>query len=370
MTEELPGSIASFQAVLADLLQSDETFAAWRDNPEGFARSRLSGRLALAITLLNAEHLYFASRLYRKKASRAATIPNPADNYSCPASPSEPIVPKAASPPFIGLSHRPELDHIIGTHPELVQIIEYIIDRFFINENSGVAALWLLSQQHELLLHSLDISIGSPHMDQRLDYLRRVKVLLRASRVSELSDHIAFTHVGTRKLPHFVPLWRTEEQLEIVVRNVRFLQEFLDVQITLENIACPFDVGGDMTSMEFASELAGRSGCKLLLDISNVLADEENGYCNAAAEFARIKPSDVQGIHLAGGQWSGCRSVDSHDQPIPQHHLHWLAKLLPKFTSCHSIIVERDGRFDKSSEILDDLTRIHTIAAEVKNGSV
>jgi hypothetical protein len=168
----------------------------------------------------------------------------------------------------------------------------------------------------------------------------------------------------------FVPLWRVEEQVQLFVENVEWVQERIGVRLTLENIAALFDPGGDMSNAEFANEVSRRTGCALLLDISNVLIDEANGMCDAAAEFATYDLDKVVQVHLAGGEWAGGLLWDAHSGPVGPTDLDWLERLLPDMPNCTSVIIERDEKLDHGEELVADLQAVHAVVDRVGAASV
>lgn len=258
----------------------------------------------------------------------------------------------------LGMGYRPELLRELKDNLDFVEVWEHIVDRFLALGRFGVSALWSAAQYNPVLLHSLSLSVGSADCRERHDYLKKVRTLIRAAGVRELSDHLAFCYSCGRYLPHFAPLWRNEQQLSIVVDNVSYLQDYFNVRIVLENIALQFDPGGDMTASEFSNELVSRTGCGLLLDVTNLMLNHANGFLDAASELHNLELSAVACIHLAGGrEWQETR-IDSHDQPISELDLDCLRTLLPKLKNCHSVILERDGRFEARDEIVEDLMAI------------
>ncbi len=87
---------------------------------------------------------------------------------------------------------------------------------------------------------------------------------------TELSDHLAYSRVEGRRLHDFAPLWRVEEQVDLLCGNIDFVQDQLGVRLVLENVACLFDPGGDVTASQLANEVIPRTGRTLLLDTQRV----------------------------------------------------------------------------------------------------
>jgi hypothetical protein len=182
---------------------------------------------------------------------------------------------------------------------------------------------------------------------------------------TEFSDHLAFSRVGDVRMHDFAPLWRVEEQLDLFAGNVAWVQDKLGVRLSVENVATLFDLGGELRPAEFANEVSRRTGCGLLLDISNVLINEANGFCDAAAEFEELNLGAVTQVHLAGGELVDGRVWDAHSHPVPTADLAWLERLLPRMTNCTSVIVERDERLQQGQELVQDLQAVRQVVARV-----
>ena len=133
----------------------------------------------------------------------------------------------------------------------------------------------------------------------------------------------------------------------------------------LENVAFLFDPGGDLTPSQLANEVSRRTGCGLLLDISNVLINEVNGFGSAADEFATLDLDRVEGVHLAGGELLDGIMWDAHSSPVPLTDIDWLARLLPDMPNCTSVIIERDENLQQGYELVEDLRRVAAVVERV-----
>jgi uncharacterized protein (UPF0276 family) len=167
--------------------------------------------------------------------------------------------------------------------------------------------------------------------------------------------------VGERRVPHYVPVWRTAEQLEVLVRNVDAVQDLLGVRLALEYNAAALDLGGDLSTAAMLSETASRTGCGILLDLENLRLDELNGLVQARQELAELDLQAVLEVHVAGSsrvdesEWAR----DNHDAPVADQVYRWLEALLPRLTSCEAIILERDAHY--AADVADDLRRLHAL---------
>jgi len=257
-----------------------------------------------------------------------------------------------------GCAFRPALIPILFENLSVIEVWEHIAD-WYLGEDGG-RRLARFARVTPITLHCLTLSVGSEASAQALERAEAVGALARASGVDHVSDHLAFSRVGATTLPHFVPLWRTEDQLELVARNVERLQSQFGVPLLLENPAAPLDPGGDMSTAEFLNRLCARTGCQVLLDLENVRVNAANGLVDAATELRQLDLGNVGGIHLAGGTDPDQDSpaFDAHAWPVRDIVIGWLAQVLPQAPNCRWVVFERDGRLEEGAEVLADLNRL------------
>jgi uncharacterized protein (UPF0276 family) len=93
-----------------------------------------------------------------------------------------------------------------------------------------------------------------------------------------VSEHVAMVRGGPLHIGHLTSLPRTREAVRVVARNVATLRrELPDVPLLLENIAWPFEWPDDeMEEGAFHESVARATGCPLLLDLGNLLANAYN----------------------------------------------------------------------------------------------
>lgn len=258
----------------------------------------------------------------------------------------------------VGCGFRAGLIPWLWEHPDLVDILEHSLDGFVSAGKEGLRAAATCAAMGEFTLHSIDLSLGSPDARSRPEHLQEIREVMRVMEADELSDHFAYSRVDGRRLHDFAPLWRVEEQVQLLCDNIEWVQERIGARLVLENVATLFDPGGDMSVAEFANEVSRRTGCGLLLDISNVLINEINGFCDAAEEFGALDLGSVVQVHLAGGELVDGLMWDAHSSHVPSTDIEWLERLLPKLPNCLSVIIERDERLQQADELVDDLRSV------------
>ena len=241
-----------------------------------------------------------------------------------------------------------------GEYPDLLELIP----AHFIGNPEAAAHL---AERYPLVLHEVGLSIGTSR-DGALsrDLLRRIRELARITRPLLFSDHLAMTRSPSGvDLGHLAPIWYTEEMLAHVSDRVREWQDCLGMPVALENIAAPFVIPeADMTEGEFFTRLVDATGCAMLLDVTNMLANGRNFGFEPAGRLFDYPLSAVRQVHLAGGVVVDGFFVDSHSEPVESASFALLEKLRGH-APLVAIVVERDEK----------LPALHDLMLEVKRAT-
>ncbi|MES2889768.1 MAG: DUF692 domain-containing protein [Pseudomonadota bacterium] len=267
----------------------------------------------------------------------------------------------------------PALGLGIGWRPELALMIERRRDLGFIEllaENHlglrGVpAAVHRLRERGVTVIpHGVSLSLGSADLPDRarLDALAR---LCRETQAPLVSEHVAFVRAGGLDSGHLLPVPRTREALDILVRNVRAAQAVLPVPLVLENIASLFTwPGAEMRETDFWNELLERTGALMLLDVENLYAERRNHGLNAVGFLNRIPLDRVAYVHVAGGV-TGPDGLyhDTHAHPLPAPVLALLRQVCERHRP-PGILLERDDLFPLDSVLNDELDAVATFLAD------
>jgi uncharacterized protein (UPF0276 family) len=163
-----------------------------------------------------------------------------------------------------------------------------------------------------LSLHGVGLSIGGEAALDH-DHLRRLRRLCDRYQPDSFSEHLAWSSHDGRFLNDLLPLPYTEKTLKTVIAHVDQTQTALGRRILLENPATYLQFAAStIPETEFLAEIAARTGCGLLLDVTNVLVACTNRGENPANYLARFPLQFVGEIHLAGHH----ETVDRHDRPL------------------------------------------------------
>ena len=252
------------------------------------------------------------------------------------------------------------LDEESAPRPALPALLEIMPDHFF----ASPAALEPLAERYPLVLHDVGLSPGTwPDESARAieeRRLERVRDLVRRARPLLISDHLALTRSPAgRDLGHLAPLRYTRALLEHLAARLAWLQDRLGAPLALENIAAPFLLPGDFDEPAFFHRLVERTGCGVLLDLSNLVVNGRNFDFDPRVRLPDYPLGSVMQVHLAGARRDGGDPrlwVDSHDGPVSEESFALLAALRGR-APLRAVIVERDDRLPPLGELCAEAAR-------------
>ncbi len=203
-------------------------------------------------------------------------------------------------PPRPGVGYKPQHFAALVEHPEPVAWLEIHAENYMGEGGRALAQLRHLAERFPISVHGVGLSIGG---EGRLDaeHLARLKHLCGWLKPASFSEHLAWsTHEGAY-LNDLLPLPYTEATLACVADHIDEVQEVLGRRMLLENpstyVAFTETAMGEV---EFLAEIAGRTGCGLLLDVNNVYVSGTNQNYDPLG-YLRDFPLDLVGeIHLGG----------------------------------------------------------------------
>ena len=210
----------------------------------------------------------------------------------------------------IGL-RQPHYDAFFARPPAL-GFVEVHSENFFADGGASLAVLDAVRASVPVSLHGVGLGLGSA-VGIDATHLDRLARLVQRVQPCRVSDHACFARapvaVGGPVLHanDLLPVAFTPASLEIMVRNVSQVQERLQREILVENLSAylGFDDPAQMPEVEFLVGLCRRSGCRLLLDVNNLMVNAVNAgaadplaHCGAFVDA--LAPGLVGEIHLAG----------------------------------------------------------------------
>jgi uncharacterized protein len=219
---------------------------------------------------------------------------------------------------------------------------------------------------HPLSLHGVSMSLAGPQPPDA-DHLGRFAALVRRVRPVQVSEHLAWSRIGSRYEPDLLPFVRNSQSLLRVVEHVQQVQDAIAQPLAVENPSHYVALDGHTwEEVDFLIELVHRSGCQLLIDVANVHLSAHNMAFDPATWLDRIPAAAVVEIHLAGHstdpKLGDALWIDSHDAPV--HSDTWalyrrlVARIGPRPT-----LIEWDGQVPTFDRLLAEAEQAHGLLA-------
>lgn len=183
------------------------------------------------------------------------------------------------------------------------------------------AALARIRQDHPVSLHGVCMSIGGSQPLDR-DHLARFRALVDRYEPALVSEHLAWSTHTTTFYNDLLPLPYTSATLTRVADHIDEVQAGIGRPILLENPSTYLVFReSTLSETEFLRALVQRTGCGLLLDVSNVFVSATNHGFDALGYLSDFPLASVGEIHLAGHAAQADDEgelllIDSHDGPV------------------------------------------------------
>lgn len=225
-------------------------------------------------------------------------------------SPRDPV-PARAGIGFRSVHH----DALVAERPA-VGFIEAHTENYFHEGGAAVRALLRARANYPLSLHGVGLGLGSADGLDR-EHLARVKSAIRRFEPALVSEHACWGSAGGEYFNDLLPLPYTEEAVELLARQVREAQDFLGVQLLVENVSAyvAFE-HSQLDEWDFLAAVVERSGCALLLDVNNVYVSAQNLGIDALKYIDSLPLRSVREIHVAGHARNGAVVVDDHGSRV------------------------------------------------------
>jgi uncharacterized protein len=223
--------------------------------------------------------------------------------------------------PSVGVGFKPEhFEAIVDTRPEL-GFFEVHAENYMGGGGAPHRRLDAIRELYPLSLHGVGLSIGSPGPLDRA-HLERLAAVAKRFEPTLVSEHLAWsTHEGAF-LNDLLPLPYTDESLARVSEHIDEVQSALGRTMLLENPST-YVVFAESTWAEtdFLRGIARRTGCGLLLDVSNVFVSAVNHGFDPDRYLAHFPLEAVGEIHLAGYAEDADEVglpllIDAHNSPV------------------------------------------------------
>jgi uncharacterized protein (UPF0276 family) len=260
----------------------------------------------------------------------------------------------------VGLGFREPFKSDLFLHRQQVDFLEIVADHYLDATLQKQQELKLLAAHFPIIPHAINLSLGSASgLDT--DYVRKLAALINQLNPPWWSEHICFTKAGGVDIGHLSPLPYTYEAVDVLCRNIAEVRRFVDVPLILENITYMVTLpGAEMTEAQFLTEVVERSGCGLLLDVTNIYTNAVNHNYDIQAFLEELPWERVVQLHFVGGHWHDGILIDSHSQSTPVEVWKLMDEVVAKMP-VKGLVLERDENLPTFAELTAELQHAREI---------
>ncbi len=206
-------------------------------------------------------------------------------------------------------------DHILGRKPA-VDWFEIISENYMVDGGRPLAVLDQILAQYRVVQHGVSMYFGNAARPNR-EHLRKLRALTRRTRTPWVSDHLCWGSVDGRYTHDLLPMPYTREAVKWAARNIREVQDFLELPVAVENLSSYAEFhDSEMTEWEFLSEVVERADCGILLDVNNIYVSSRNHGFDPRVYLDSVPAHRVAQIHIAGHTKFERYILDTHDHPV------------------------------------------------------
>lgn len=156
------------------------------------------------------------------------------------------------------------------------------------------------AERYPLAVHGLSLSLGGQApLDREL--LKNTKALMTQYNSTFFSEHLSYCECEGH-LYDLLPMPFTEEAVKHVAQRIRYVQDFLGLQISLENTSYYLhSPTSTMNEVEFLNAIAQEADCGIHLDVNNIYVNGINhGLLDPYVFLEQVNVKRVNYIHIAG----------------------------------------------------------------------
>ena len=156
------------------------------------------------------------------------------------------------------------------------------------------------AERYPLAVHGLSLSLGGQApLDREL--LKNTKALMAQYNSTFFSEHLSYCECEGH-LYDLLPMPFTEEAVKHVAQRIRYVQDFLELQISLENTSYYLhSPTSTMNEVEFLNAIAQEADCSIHLDVNNIYVNGINhGLLDPYVFLDQVDVKRVNYIHIAG----------------------------------------------------------------------
>ncbi len=216
----------------------------------------------------------------------------------------------------IGIGLRiPHYQHILSQKP-VVDWFEIISENYMVGGGRPLEILDSILEQYRVVQHGVALYFGSNEPYDKAQLIK-LKQLVRRTKTPFLSDHLCWGSVDGKYTHDLLPLPYTFEAVRVTTERIKFIQDYLEIPICVENVSSYAEYNDSiMSEWEFLAEVAEQADCGILLDVNNIYVSSQNHGFNPTDYIEGIQPERVGQIHIAGHTVLETHLLDTHDRPV------------------------------------------------------
>ncbi len=216
----------------------------------------------------------------------------------------------------VGIGLRiPHYQHILERKP-VVDWFEIISENYMVDGGRPLHVLDQILERYRVVQHGVSMYFGNTARPNR-DHLRKLKRLTKRTQTPWVSDHLCWGSVDGRYTHDLLPMPYTWEAIETTARNIREVQDFLELPVAVENLSSYAEFhASEMNEWQFLCEVVERADCGILLDVNNIYVSSQNHTFDPLDYVNAVPAGRVAQIHIAGHSRHERFILDTHDHPV------------------------------------------------------
>jgi uncharacterized protein (UPF0276 family) len=262
----------------------------------------------------------------------------------------------------LSIRHCPEaiLKEIVKL--DCIDFVEIAAEEFiYRNDYICRKKLDFIHNHKPVAVHSYSLSLLDPRIWQE-DRLNIFKKFFQQNSYLAWSDHYAVSSWKEKNLGSLTPAPVCDKASQLIIDRINLINRaFPDVLFMIENAAAPFLFEGVVSTVDHFPEFIGQTKSKMLLDLSNLVANELNFGISAKNELKKIRETPIGEIHLAGGTWDRGFYRDSHASSVENMSWDLLREIAPKLDPETLILIEWEQDHPKIETLIREVNHAKAI---------
>lgn len=224
-----------------------------------------------------------------------------------------------------------------------VDFVEVAIEDFIFNRDyKSNSLIEKISNSKLISIHSYSLSILDPE-SMAFQHLNLYSSFIQKFKAAMWSDHFTITSWKGKNLGSLTPGPTNNAGITLAKNRIQMIHhQDIICPFILENSAIPFIVEKKPSTLCPLFEVTKNTDCGVLLDLSNLVANEINFNINIEEELEHVDWCKVKEIHLAGGEWDTGFYRDTHGSPVNEKSWQLFKKIKPFLDDEVLILIERE----------------------------